>query len=167
MAAPREVLFLNGRNLNMLGTRQPEIYGYSTLADLEQVVRTKAASLDLEIYFRRSNSETALVTWIQKARKDTAGIVINAAAYTHTSVAIIDALLAFAGPISELHLSNNFRREHFGHTSFVSLAAKGIIEGFGSDGYEIATCGRETPQSRSLTQTPLSLAAYHVHTFES
>jgi 3-dehydroquinate dehydratase-2 len=138
MATPRKVLFLNGPNLNMLGTRQPEIYGYSTLADLEQAVRARASSLDLEIEFRQSNSETDLVTWIQEARKDTAGIVINAAAYTHTSVAIMDALMAFSGPIIELHLSNNFRREHFRHTSYVSLAAKGIIEGFGPDGYEIA-----------------------------
>ena len=139
MALTRKVLFLNGPNLNMLGTRQPEIYGYSTLADLEQVVRTRAALLNLTIDFRQSNSEEDLVTWIQEARKDTAGIVINAAAYTHTSVAIMDALVAFPGPIIELHLSNNFRREDFRHTSYVSLAVKGIIEGFGPDGYEIAT----------------------------
>lgn len=139
MVATRKVLFLNGPNLNMLGTRQPEIYGYSTLADLEQAVRTKAGPLNIGIDFRQSNSETDLVTWIQEARKDTAGIVINAGAYTHTSIAIMDALFAFSGPIIELHLSNNFRREHFRHTSYISLAAKGIIEGFGPDGYEIAT----------------------------
>jgi 3-dehydroquinate dehydratase-2 len=138
MTDSRKVLFLNGPNLNMLGTRQPEIYGCSTLADLEKNVRDLAPSLKLEIEFRQSNSETELITWIQQARTNTAGIVINAGAYTHTSVAIMDALFSFKGPIIELHLSNNFRREEFRHKSFISLAAKGIIEGFGPDGYEIA-----------------------------
>ena len=139
MTEPKKLLFLNGPNLNMLGTRQPEIYGHATLADIEKTVKDLAGKLELVIDFRQSNSEADLVTWIQEARKAADGIVINAAAYTHTSVAIMDALLAFPGPIIELHLSNNFRREPFRHTSYVSQAADGIIEGFGADGYEIAT----------------------------
>lgn len=138
MSGDCKVLVLNGPNLNMLGTRQPEIYGHSTLADLERLAKTAAEPLGLVIDFRQSNSETELITWVQEARADMAGIVINAGAYTHTSVAIMDALLAFPGPVLELHLSNNFRREAFRHTSYVSLAAKGIIEGFGADGYELA-----------------------------
>lgn len=138
MPDDHKVLFLNGPNLNMLGTRQPEIYGHSTLADLERMAKTAGEALDLVVDFRQSNSETELVTWVQGARADMAGIVINAGAYTHTSVAIMDALLAFPGPVIELHLSNNFRRETFRHTSYISLAAKGIIEGFGADGYELA-----------------------------
>ena len=138
MSELKKILFLNGPNLNMLGTRQPEIYGHATLADIEKTVKDLAGKLELVIDFRQSNSEADLVTWIQEARKAADGIVINAAAYTHTSVAIMDALLAFPGPIIELHLSNNFRREPFRHTSYVSQAADGIIEGFGADGYEIA-----------------------------
>jgi 3-dehydroquinate dehydratase-2 len=138
MAQARKVLFLNGPNLNMLGTRQPEIYGRATLADLERSVRARAGERDIEIDFRQSNSEAELVTWIQEARSGSAGIVINAGAYTHTSVAIMDALFAFPGEIIELHLSNNFRREDFRHKSYISPAAKGIIEGFGGAGYELA-----------------------------
>ncbi|MGV6875543.1 type II 3-dehydroquinate dehydratase [Pseudochelatococcus sp. B33] len=133
-----KVLFLNGPNLNLLGTRQPEIYGHDTLADLEAATRAEAATLGIEVDFRQSNVEGELVSWIHEARADAAAIVINAGAYTHTSIAIMDALLAFDGPIIELHLSNRSRREGFRHKSYVSLAATGMVEGLGPVGYPIA-----------------------------
>ena len=141
MVEAKPVLFLNGPNLNMLGTRQPEIYGHATLQDVEKAARAKAAELGLTIDFRQSNSESELVGWVQQARGSFAGIIINPAAFTHTSIALMDALLIFDGPIVELHVGNNFRREEFRHRSFVSLAAKAIVEGFGPDGYEIAVVG--------------------------
>jgi 3-dehydroquinate dehydratase II len=137
----KRVLFLNGPNLNMLGTRQPEIYGYSTLQDVEKAAKAKAAELGMTIDFRQSNSECDLVGWVQQARGNFAGIIINPAAFTHTSVALMDALLIFDGPIIELHVGNNLKREEFRHKSFISLAAKAILEGFGADGYEIAVVG--------------------------
>lgn len=132
------ILIVNGPNLNLLGTRQPEVYGHETLADVEALVRSHAARLGLEIEFRQSNHEGDLVDWIQGARQRCAGIVINAGAYTHTSVAILDALLAAQVPAVEVHLSHIHQREEFRHHSFVSKAAKGMICGFGSHGYVLA-----------------------------
>lgn len=132
------ILVVNGPNLNMLGTRQPEVYGRETLADIEAACRAHGLTLGVEIEFRQSNHEGDLVTWIQEARGRCAGIVINAAAYTHTSVAILDALLAAEVPTVEVHLSNIHQREDFRHHSFVSKAAKGMICGFGSHGYILA-----------------------------
>jgi len=129
---------LNGPNLNLLGTREPEIYGSETLADVEQQSRARAAALGLEIDFRQSNTEGELVDWIQDARNGMAGIVINAGAYTHTSIAILDALKACGLPVVEVHLSNIFGREPFRHHSYVSLAATGLVCGFGGLGYSLA-----------------------------
>ena len=133
-----KILVLNGSNLNMLGVREPHIYGHDTLADIGKRLQSRAQSLGVEVEMRQSNSEGELVTWIQEARASCAGIVINPAAYTHTSVAILDALLMCEFPVIELHLSNPHRRDEFRHRSFVSKAAKGIIYGFGAHGYELA-----------------------------
>ncbi|MSP87576.1 MAG: type II 3-dehydroquinate dehydratase [Alphaproteobacteria bacterium] len=133
-----KIMVLNGPNLNMLGTRQPEIYGYDTLADIEGRLRKLAKVHGLDLAFRQSNHEGELVTWIQEARTSCAGIIINPAAYTHTSVAILDALLTCDMPVIELHLSNPHTREEFRHRSFVSPIVKGIICGFGAHGYELA-----------------------------
>lgn len=132
------VLILNGPNLNMLGTRQPEVYGRETLADIAAQCHAHAARLGLSVDFRQSNHEGELVTWIQGARAENCGIIINAAAYTHTSVAILDALLAVGLPTVEVHLSNIHQRDAFRHHSYVSKAAKGMICGFGSHGYILA-----------------------------
>lgn len=132
------VLILNGPNLNMLGTRQPEVYGRETLADIETLCHAHATALGLRVDFRQSNHEGELVTWIQQARLEQRAIIINAAAYTHTSVAILDALLAVALPTVEVHLSNIHQRDAFRHHSYVSKAAKGMICGFGSHGYILA-----------------------------
>jgi 3-dehydroquinate dehydratase II len=132
------VLVLNGPNLNLLGTRQPEIYGRETLADIEAACRAHAGTLGLDLDFRQSNHEGALVDGIQEARLRCAGLIVNAGAYTHTSVAILDALLAADMPIVEVHLSNIHRREEFRHLSYVSKAATGMICGFGSHGYLLA-----------------------------
>jgi len=133
-----KIMVLNGPNLNLLGVRQPHIYGRDTLADIEKRLRARAASHELAIDMRQSNHEGELVTWIQEARTTCAGIIINPAAYTHTSVAILDALLACELPVIELHLSNPHQREEFRHRSFVTLAAQGVIAGFGAFGYELA-----------------------------
>lgn len=132
------VLVLNGPNLNLLGQREPDIYGRTTLEDIRKAVETRAAALKLSVDFRQSNDEGELVTAIQSARGKAAGLIINAAAYTHTSVAILDALLACDVPVIEVHLSNIFRREEFRHHSYVSRAATGVICGFGAHGYELA-----------------------------
>jgi 3-dehydroquinate dehydratase II len=132
------VFVLNGPNLNLLGVRDPAVYGLDTLADIEARCRARAADLDLEIDFRQSNHEGQIVDWIQEARESADGIVLNAGALTHTSVAILDALLASDLPIVEVHLSNIFRRESFRHHSYVSLAANGGIFGLGPQGYELA-----------------------------
>ena len=132
------VLVLNGPNLNMLGTREPEIYGSTTLSEIEERCRERAKMLSLELTFRQSNHEGELVTWIQEARSDGVGIIINAGAYTHTSVALQDALLLCDEPIIEVHLSNIFAREEFRHHSYISPLAKGIICGFGAHGYLLA-----------------------------
>lgn len=134
----RLVFVLNGPNLNLLGKRQPEIYGSETLADVERRCRDLAAKLDLELRFHQSNREYELIDWIHEAREVAAGIVINPAAFTHTSVAILDALNAFEGPVIEVHISNVHKREAFRHHSFVSQRADGVIAGFGTQGYELA-----------------------------
>jgi 3-dehydroquinate dehydratase-2 len=129
------VLILNGPNLNLLGKRQPHIYGYETLADVEAQCRTLAGELGLAINFKQSNAEHDLVDWIQASRETAAGVIINPGAYSHTSIAILDALNACEFPILEVHISNIHRREAFRHESFVSLAATGVIAGFGAQGY--------------------------------
>jgi 3-dehydroquinate dehydratase II len=132
------VFVLNGPNLNLLGVRDPAVYGLDTLADIEARCLARAADLDLQIDFRQSNHEGQLVDWIQEARESADGIVLNAGALTHTSVAILDALSASDLPVVEVHLSNIFRREPFRHHSYVSLAATGVICGLGAHGYELA-----------------------------
>lgn len=133
-----EVLVLNGPNLNMLGVREPSIYGHETLADIESMCLERAASLGLAVDFRQSNFEGELVGMIQQARDRAAGIVINPAGYTHTSVAIHDALKLSDLPVIELHLSNPHQRESFRHVSYVTAVARGTIAGFGSHGYVLA-----------------------------
>ena len=132
------ILVINGPNLNLLGTREPEIYGKGTLDDLKSATAAQAQRRGLTTDFRQSNDEAELVEWIQDARTSAAGIIINAAAYTHTSVAILDALQACGKPVIEVHLSNIFKRESFRHHSYVSLAATGVICGFGAQGYVLA-----------------------------
>ena len=132
------VFILNGPNLNLLGVREPSIYGRDTLGDVEERCTARAAALGLEIDFRQSNHEGQLVDWIQEARESADGIILNAGALTHTSVALLDALSAADLPVIEVHLSNIFRRESFRHHSYVSLAANGVICGLGAQGYELA-----------------------------
>lgn len=132
------VLILNGPNLNLLGTREPEIYGAETLSDVEDRCQSMAADLGLTVDFRQSNLEGELVTWIQEARATTQGLIINAGAYTHTSVALLDALNAYDPPIIEVHISNIHQRETFRHTSFIAQAADGMICGLGTIGYDLA-----------------------------
>ncbi len=134
----RIVYVLNGPNLNLLGKRQPEIYGRETLADIEAGVRDLAQELRLEIRFHQSNREYEIIDWIHEARVIAGGIVINPAAFTHTSVAILDALNTFEGPVLEVHISNVHKREEFRHHSFVSTRAEGVIAGFGTQGYTLA-----------------------------
>lgn len=138
VADKHKVLVLNGPNLNMLGVREPEIYGRDTLADIETTCQKHAATLDLDVEFRQSNNEGELVTWIQEARESKDALIINAGAFTHTSVALLDALTIFEKPVIELHLSNVFSREEFRHRSYISPAASGIICGFGASGYALA-----------------------------
>lgn len=132
------ILVLNGPNLNMLGSREPDIYGSETLDEIEQSCRKHAEALDLTIDFRQSNSEADLVGWIQEAMGKFDGLIVNAGAYTHTSIAILDALQIIEAPVIEVHLSNIFKREPFRHNSYVSRAAQGLICGFGAAGYELA-----------------------------
>ncbi|WP_114391983.1 type II 3-dehydroquinate dehydratase [Oleisolibacter albus] len=138
MAIQPSVLILNGPNLNLLGTREPHVYGRETLDDVEGLCQDEAARLGLDIDFRQSNHEGELVTWIQEARGEHDAIILNAGAYTHTSIAILDALAAVDLPVVEVHLSNIFRREAFRHHSYVSTIARGVICGFGSHGYGLA-----------------------------
>ena len=132
------ILVLNGPNLNMLGTREPDVYGNETLADIEAKSVARAETLGLSVTFRQSNTEGELVDWVQQARNEADLIVVNAGAYTHTSVALLDALKACDIPVIEVHLSNIHQREEFRHHSFVSKAAVGMICGFGGHGYEMA-----------------------------
>lgn len=136
MAKP--IFVLNGPNLNMLGTREPAVYGSETLDDVKARCLTRAKALGLPVDFRQSNLEGELVGWIQEARAKAQGIIVNAGAYTHTSIAILDALQAAELPVVEVHLSNIFRRDEFRQHSFVSLAAAGVICGLGAKGYELA-----------------------------
>ena len=134
----RLVYVLNGPNLNLLGKRQPHIYGHETLADVEAACRALAAELGLALRFHQSNREYEIIDWIHEARETAAGIVMNPAAFTHTSVAILDALNTFEGPILEVHISNVHKREAFRHHSYVSTVASGVIAGFGTQGYLLA-----------------------------
>lgn len=138
IAMTRLVYVLNGPNLNLLGKRQPEIYGHETLADVERDCRAEADRLGLDIRFHQSNREYEIIDWIHEAREAAQAIVINPAAFTHTSVAILDALKTFEGPIIEVHISNVHQRESFRHHSYVSLAATGVIAGLGTQGYTLA-----------------------------
>ena len=135
MAQKKKILILNGPNLNLLGTRQPEIYGKLTLSQIDKQVRTLAEELAVEIEFRQSNSEGELVTWIQQAAGNFAAIVINPAAYTHTSLAMRDAISAVGLPVVEIHLSNIHKREQFRHHSYIAEVAVGQITGFGAESY--------------------------------
>jgi 3-dehydroquinate dehydratase-2 len=132
------VMILNGPNLNLLGVREPKTYGSETLADIEEACLERAAALDLALDFRQSNHEGQLVDWIQEARESADGIIINAGAYTHTSIAILDALRACELPIIEVHLSNIFAREPYRHHSYISSVARGVICGFGAQSYILA-----------------------------
>ena len=132
------VYVLNGPNLNLLGKRQPHIYGHETLADVEKDCRALAKELKLDIRFHQSNREYEIIDWIHEARETAGGIVINPAAFTHTSVAILDALNTFDNPIIEVHISNVHKREPFRHHSYVSGVASGVIAGFGTQGYLLA-----------------------------
>ena len=134
----RIVYVLNGPNLNLLGKRQPHIYGHETLADVERDCRALAAELKLDLRFHQSNREYEIIDWIHEARETAGAIVINPAAFTHTSVAIFDALSAFDHPVIEVHISNVHKREEFRHRSFVSLRADGVIAGLGTQGYLLA-----------------------------
>ena len=134
----KRVLVLNGPNLNMLGTREPGIYGAHTLGDVEALCRATGDELGLSIDFRQSNHEGELVTWIQQAQTSADAILINPAAYSHTSVAIHDALKAVGLPVAEVHLSNIHQREAFRHHSYVSAVAAGVICGFGVTGYRLS-----------------------------
>jgi 3-dehydroquinate dehydratase-2 len=133
----RLVYVLNGPNLNLLGKRQPHIYGHETLADVERDCCQLAEELKLELRFHQSNREYELIDWIHEAREDGAGIVINPAAFTHTSVALLDALNTFEGPVIECHISQVHKREAFRHHSYVSLRSDGVIAGFGTQGYQL------------------------------
>ena len=134
----KTLLILNGPNLNLLGTREPDVYGHETLDDVQARCTALATDLGVSVDFRQSNHEGQLVDWVQQARGTADGIVINPAAYTHTSVAILDALTMFAGPVIEVHISNIHKRETFRHHSFVSGRADGVIAGCGTEGYLLA-----------------------------
>ncbi len=135
---PKLILILNGPNLNLLGQRQPEIYGTETLDDVANECEAVGKQLGLQTEFRQSNHEGQIIDWIQQARDETAGIIINPGALSHTSIGILDALNAFDGPVLEVHISNIHRREAFRHHSYVSLRAEGVIAGFGTEGYAFA-----------------------------
>ncbi len=157
------ILFLNGPNLNLLGTREPEVYGRTTLADIEAAVRKRAKTLGAEIDFRQSNTEGELVTWIQQARKQgTDVIVLNAAAYTHTSVALRDAIVAGGVPTIEIHLSNIHAREPFRHTSMIAGVCRGQIVGFGAYSYDLAVdaaCNVNAAQNLPESKSPNHVSA--------
>lgn len=138
MAKNPTILVLNGPNLNMLGLRQPDIYGHESLKDIEARCAIKAKALGLSLDFRQSNYEGELITWSQEARGAKAGIVINPAGYGHTSIALLDALLVTELPVIEVHLSNIHRREPFRHHTYTSQSATGVICGLGAQGYVMA-----------------------------
>jgi len=134
----KPIFVLNGPNLNMLGEREPGVYGSQTLADIEKRLEEEAKNAKVTLSFRQTNHEGALVDWIQEARGRAGALIINAGAYTHTSVAILDALRLLTIPIIEVHLSNVFARESFRHRSYISPAATGVICGFGGESYVLA-----------------------------
>ena len=134
----RMIFMLNGPNLNLLGKRQPEIYGHDTLNDIARDCDLAADKLDLTITHLQSNHEGQLIDWIHQAREEAEGIIMNPGAFSHSSIAILDALNTFEGPLLEVHISNIHKRESFRHHSYVSLRAEGVIAGFGIDGYRIA-----------------------------
>jgi 3-dehydroquinate dehydratase-2 len=138
LAEVTTILVLNGPNLNLLGTREPSIYGRATLAEIEKVCRSRAASLGLDVDFRQTNHEGVLIDWVQEARGRMAGIIINPAGYGHSSIALLDALNGVELPVIEVHISNIFKREAFRRHSFVSESARGVICGLGPQGYLLA-----------------------------
>ncbi|MDZ4370459.1 MAG: type II 3-dehydroquinate dehydratase [Phenylobacterium sp.] len=135
---PKPIYVLSGPNLNLLGTREPEIYGHQTLDDVRGLCEARAQSLGFEVVFRQSNHEGDLVDWIQEAREAACAVVLNPAAYGHTSIALLDALKMLSIPIVECHLSNPAARESFRRKTYVSLAATGVVSGFGAASYELA-----------------------------
>jgi 3-dehydroquinate dehydratase-2 len=135
---PKPIYVLSGPNLNLLGTREPEIYGHQTLDDVRGLCEARAKALGYEVVFRQSNHEGELVDWIQEARDNASALVLNPAAYGHTSVAILDALKMLSIPVVECHLSNPAAREPFRRKTYVSLAATGVVSGFGAKSYELA-----------------------------
>ena len=138
MGEAKPIYVLNGPNLNLLGSREPEIYGRSTLADIEAACAKRAAGLNRSIVFRQSNIEGELVNWLHEAKDKASAVVLNAGAYTHTSIALHDAIKAIGTPVIETHLSNPATREEFRHVSLVGQAAKGVIAGFGATSYLLA-----------------------------
>jgi 3-dehydroquinate dehydratase-2 len=136
--ATHTVLVLNGPNLNLLGVREPHLYGSETLAEIEEACLERAASLDLDIDFRQSNTEGQLIDWVQEARQTADAILVNAGGLSHTSIALMDALLASDLPVIEVHLTNIYRREPYRHNSYISQAARGVVCGLGGHGYELA-----------------------------
>jgi 3-dehydroquinate dehydratase-2 len=138
---PKTIYVLNGPNLNLLGTREPEKYGHATLADVEKLCRETAKRFDLAVEFRQSNHEGELIDWIHEAKKKAVGIVINPAGYSHTSVAILDAITAVQLPTIEVHITNIHQREEYRHHSYISKGAKAVLCGFGITGYALAIEG--------------------------
>jgi len=134
----KPIYVLSGPNLNLLGAREPEIYGHQTLEDVQRLCEARASALGREVVFRQSNHEGELIDWIQEAREKACAVVINPAGYGHTSVAILDALKMVSIPVVECHLSNPAAREAFRHQTYVSLAATGVVSGFGAASYELA-----------------------------
>ena len=134
----RTIYVLNGPNLNLLGTREPEIYGRETLADIEATLTREGAALGLDIEFRQTNHEGVLVDWLHEAARDGAAVLLNAGAYTHTSIALLDAIRAIAVPVIEVHLSDPTQREPFRHISYVGMAATDTVQGLGARSYSVA-----------------------------
>ncbi|MEE2662386.1 MAG: type II 3-dehydroquinate dehydratase [Pseudomonadota bacterium] len=138
MSSKTKILIINGPNLNMLGVREPEIYGRVSLDEISHICVSHASTLHAELDFRQSNSETEIIGWLHTARDNVDGVIINPAAFTHTSIAILDAVILTELPVIEVHLSNIFKRESFRTTSYISAGATGIITGFGAMGYKMA-----------------------------
>jgi 3-dehydroquinate dehydratase-2 len=137
----KSIFVLNGPNLNLLGQRQPDIYGRNTLADVEALCRARAQRHGFDVTFRQSNHEGDVVDWLQEARQEAAGVIINPGAFTHTSIAILDAIIATELPVIEVHISNIHAREEFRRHSYVSTVAKAVLCGFGTEGYGLAIDG--------------------------
>ena len=141
MSMAKSIYVLNGPNLNLLGQRQPDVYGRNTLADVEALCRRRAQRYELEVTFRQSNHEGDVVDWLQEARQHACGVIINPGAFTHTSIAILDAIIATELPVIEVHISNIHAREEFRRHSYVSTVAKAVLCGFGIEGYGLAIDG--------------------------